>query len=76
MEAIRLLSNTVAVFPEFKLQVLSEIAVGKSVAQAAREYQLHLTLIGRWHKQHCQYSGRAFASNGRPYLDEASIAEL
>jgi transposase-like protein len=27
---------------EFKLQVLAEIAEGKSVAQAAREHQLHL----------------------------------
>ena len=33
--------------PEFKLQVLAEITSGKSVAQAAREHQLHPTLIGR-----------------------------
>ena len=36
--------------PEFKLQVLAEIAAGKSVAQATREPQLHPTLIGRWQK--------------------------
>ena len=50
---------------ELKLQVLAEIAAGKSIAQAAREHQLHPTLIGRWQKQHRQYAGRAFAGNGR-----------
>jgi transposase len=61
---------------EFKLQVLIEIAAGKSVAQAAREHQLHPTLIGRWQKQHRQYSDRAFAGNGPAYTDEARVAEL
>jgi transposase len=61
---------------EFKLQVLIEMAAGKSVAQAAREHQLHPTLIGRWQKQHRQYSARAFAGNGRAYTDEACVAEL
>ncbi|HEY7911179.1 MAG TPA: transposase [Blastocatellia bacterium] len=61
---------------EFKLQVLAEITAGKSVAQAAREHQLHPTLIGRWQKQHRQYQHHAFAGNGRAYTDEARIAEL
>jgi transposase len=61
---------------EFKLQVMAEIAAGKSIAQAAREHQLHPTLISRWQKQHRQYADRAFAGNGRPYTDEARIAEL
>jgi len=61
---------------EFKLQVLAEITAGKSVAQAAREYQLHPTLIGRWQKQHRQYQDRAFAGNGCSYTDDARIAEL
>jgi len=62
--------------PEFKLQVLAEIAAGKSIAQAAREHQLHPTLINRWQKQHRQYTNRSFAGNGRAYTDEARIAEL
>jgi transposase len=62
--------------PEFKLQVLAEIAAGKSLAQAAREHQLHPTLIGRWQKQHRQYANRAFAGNGRAYTDDARIVEL
>lgn len=62
--------------PEFKLQVLAETAAGKSIAQAAREHQLHPTLIGRWQKQHRQYADRAFGGSGRAYTDEARIAEL
>lgn len=61
---------------EFKLQVLAEIAAGKSVAQTAREHQLHPTLIGRWQKQHRQYSECAFSGQGRAYTDESRIAEL
>jgi transposase len=61
---------------EFKLQVLAEITAGKSVAQAAREHQLHPTLIGRWQKQQRHYAERAFSGNGRAYTDEARVAEL
>ena len=61
---------------EFKLQVLAEIAAGKSVAQAAREHQLHPTLIGRWQKQQRQYADRAFAGNGLAYTSEARVAGL
>jgi len=61
---------------EFKLQVLAEITAGKSVAQAAREHQLHPTLINRWQKQQRQYADRAFAGNGHAYTSEARISEL
>jgi len=61
---------------EFKLQVLAEVAAGNSIAQAAREHQLHPTLIGRWQKHHRQYQGRAFSGNGHPYTDDARVAEL
>lgn len=61
---------------EFKLQVLAEIAAGKSIAQAAREHQLHPTLISRWQKYHRLYADRAFSGNGSTYTDEARLAEL
>ena len=61
---------------EFKLQVLHEITAGKSVAQAAREQQLHPALICRWQKQHRQYAERAFAGNAPAYTEEARRAEL
>ena len=49
---------------EFKLQVVRELEAGKPLGQAAREYQVHPTLIGRWCKEHWQYAERAFSGNG------------
>ena len=61
---------------DFKLQVIREIEAGKTVAQAAREHQLHPTLISKWQKQLAQYPEQAFSGNGNIYKDEARVAEL
>lgn len=61
---------------EFKLQVLREIEAGKSIAQAAREHELHPNLITRWRSLHAEYAQQAFAGNGNHYKQEARIAEL
>lgn len=61
---------------EFKLQVVREVEAGRTPAQAAREYQVHPTLIVRWPKEHLQYAERAFLGNGRFYQEEARLAEL
>lgn len=61
---------------EFKLQVVREVEAGKSIAQAAREHQIHPTLISKWRSHNSQYGERAFAGNGNTYKDEARIAEL
>ena len=61
---------------EFKLQVIREVEAGKSLAQAAREHQLHPNTILKWRKLHEQYAERAFSGNGQTYKDEARIAEL
>jgi len=61
---------------EFKLQVLREIEVGKPIAQAAREHELHPNLITRWRSLHSLYAQQAFAGNGNTYKQEARIAEL
>jgi transposase len=61
---------------EFKLQVIREVEAGKSLAQAAREHQLHPNTILKWRKLHQQYAERAFAGNGQTYTDEARLAEL
>jgi transposase len=61
---------------EFKLQVLREIEAGKSIAQAAREHELHPNLITRWRSLQAQYAQQAFAGNGNTYKQEARIAEL
>jgi transposase len=61
---------------EFKLQVVRELEAGKTPAQAAREYQVHPTVLVRWRKEHLQYAERAFTGNGHLYKEEARIAEL
>jgi transposase len=61
---------------EFKLQVVREVEAGTTPAQAAREHQVHPTLIVRWRQEHLQYAERAFTGNGRLFKDEARIAEL
>ena len=49
---------------------------GKSLAQAAREHELHPSTIIDWRNKHEKYADRAFSGNGRSYTDEARIAEL
>lgn len=61
---------------EFKLQVLREVAAGKSIARAAREHQVHPNTITKWRQQYAKYAEHAFAGNGHAYTDEAKVAEL
>ena len=61
---------------DFKLQVIRQVQAGKSIAQAAREHELHPNLIGKWQKLHEQYAQDAFQGNGHAYTQEAKIAEL
>jgi len=62
---------------EFKIQVLREIEGGKSAAQAAREHQVHPTMIYKWQKQQEQHGESAFPGNGHTIAtQEAKIAEL
>src|SRR3954453_20920109 len=61
---------------EFKLKVLGEIEAGKSLAQAALEYQLTETAIYKWRKQLNRYQDKAFAGQGKQYTDEARVNEL
>ena len=49
---------------DFKLQVLREIETGKSIAQAAREHEIHSHLITRWRSLRDRYAEQAFAGNG------------
>jgi len=61
---------------EFKEQVLLEIESGKSIAQAAREYQIHPVTICKWRSQKDKYGAKAFAGPGESYTDEAKVAAL
>lgn len=61
---------------EFKEQVLLEIESGKSLAQVARERQVHPVMLCKWRSQREKYGEQAFAGNGKAYTDEARIAAL
>ena len=61
---------------EFKLRVVREVEAGKSIAQAAREHEVHPHLITRWRSEFGKYAEKAFAGNGNRYKDEARVAEL
>ena len=45
---------------DFRLSVVYEVESGKSVAQVAREYQLHPTMIKQWRREHERYAELAF----------------
>ena len=61
---------------DFKLQVIRQVQAGKSLAQAAREHDLHPNLIAKWQKLHAQYAQNAFQGNGHAYTEDAKVAEL
>lgn len=61
---------------EFKLQVIRELEAGKSLAQAAREHQVHPNVLRKWRQQYQSYGSQAFAGNGHRYTQEAKVAEL
>ena len=61
---------------DFKVQIIREVESGKSVAQVARENQIHPLTISRWQKEHSQYADKAFSGNGQIYKQEARIEEL
>ena len=60
----------------FKLQVLAEIAGGKPVPDATREYGLSRNAIYKWQALHEQYGDIAFAGNGEAYTVEARMSEM
>jgi transposase len=60
----------------FKVQVGREIEAGKPLAQVARAYQVHPTVLRRGQQEHQRDAERAFAGHGHSYKDEARLAEL
>ena len=56
--------------------VVREVEAGTTLAQAAREDQVHPSLIVRWRQEHLQSAERAFMGNGRMDTDEARVAEF
>lgn len=62
---------------EFKLQVVREIAAGKTQAQVAREHHIHQTVISRWCREHRKHKDRAFPGKAwATPTNEARMANL
>lgn len=61
---------------EFKLQVLREHEAGASIAELAREHQVHPETIRLWKRDHRRYADRAFAGRGYAYTDDAKVAQM
>jgi transposase len=61
---------------EFKVQVLRELASGKSLAQLCREHGISRFLVSRWRREYEENPGGAFAGNGNVCKDAARVAEL
>jgi transposase len=60
----------------FKRQVVREVEAGQTPAQAARESQVHPTLLGRWCKAPLQSAERALMGHGHVDQEAARIAEV
>ena len=58
----------------FKLQLVREVDAGKSVAQVAREHEVHPNLVHQWRALHRERGGGAF--DATPPGTEAKVADL
>lgn len=61
---------------EFKISVLMELEAGNSLAQVARENEVHPNTLTRWKREYSTDPENAFIGNGRAYKEEVRIAKL
>lgn len=50
---------------EFKLEVLRQLAAGKSFAQLARQLEVHENVLRRWQREYEREPSRAFPGKGQ-----------
>ena len=61
---------------EFKLEVMGQLATGKSFARLARELEVHENTLRRWHREFEKQPSRAFPGKGPGRLALDREAEL
>jgi transposase len=61
---------------ELKLQIAKELDGSKTLAQVAREYEIHHSVARRWYRDYQKYGDNAFQGNGQTYKEDARIASL
>ena len=61
---------------EHKISAIRALESGKTIAEVARENEIHPSLLAKWKKEHSLNPENAFKGNGNLYKEEARIAEL
>ena len=61
---------------DFKISVIREVEMGKTLAQVSRENGIHPSLVVKWKKEYFRDPENAFRGNGEAYKEQARMAEL
>ncbi|RJS83422.1 transposase [Methanophagales archaeon] len=61
---------------DFKISVIREVEMGKTLAQVSRENEIHPSLVVKWKKEYFRGPENAFRGNGRAYKEQTRMAEL
>jgi transposase len=61
---------------DFKIAVVRDIEIGRSLAQVSRENGIHPSLIAKWKRDYFENPENAFKGNGKAYKEQARMAEL
>ena len=61
---------------DFKISVIREVEMGKTLAQVSRENEIHPSLVVKWKKEYFRDPENAFRGNGKAYKEQARMAEL
>ena len=61
---------------DFKISVIREVEMGKTLARVSRENEIHPSLVVKWGKEYFRDPENPFRGNGRAYKEQAGMAEL
>jgi len=61
---------------EHKISAIRDLEAGKTIAEVARENEIHPSLLSKWKKEYSLDPENAFKGNGNVYKEQARIAEL
>jgi transposase len=61
---------------EFKLAAIQRLEMGASVAEVARAFEVHPSLLHRWRQEFRQGPGNAFPGLGKQRWEEGRVSQL
>jgi len=61
---------------EFKLQVVKELEGSIFFVKEETAYEIDHGVVARWYREYRKYGENAFLGNGKPYKEDARIAQL